>query len=66
MAIDRYLSFAKGIQKYGTNLLFNEETGGEEWVPIDRDTTDAERARYGITPLATLLARHPERKQKDK
>ena len=66
MAIDRYLSFTKGIQKYGTNLLFNEETGKEEWVPIDRNTTDAERARYGIAPLATLLARHPERRQKDK
>lgn len=66
MAIDRYLSFTKGTQKYGTNLLFNEETGQEEWVPIDRATTDAERARYGIAPLATLLARHPEGKQKDK
>lgn len=61
MAIDRYLSFTKGIQKYGTNLLFDEDTGRDEWVPIDRNTTDAERARYGIAPLATLLARHPER-----
>jgi hypothetical protein len=64
MAIDRYLSFTKGIQKYGTNLVFNQETGKDEWVPIDRNTTDAERARYGIAPLATLLAQHPEHRPK--
>jgi len=63
-AIDRYLSFTKGVQKYGTNLVINQKTGKSEWVPIDRGTTDAERARYGVAPLATLLARYPEQKIK--
>jgi hypothetical protein len=62
MAIDRYLSFTTGMQKYGTNLVRNQETGQDEWVPIDRSTTDAERAKYGIAPLAKLLAAHPEQK----
>jgi hypothetical protein len=60
--IDRYLSMTKGIQKYGTNRFFNQATGAEEWAPIDRTTTDAERAKYGVPPLATLLAQFPEQK----
>jgi hypothetical protein len=59
-AIDRYLSLTTGIQKYGTNRFINQTTGKEELAPIDRATTDAERARFGIPPLATLLAQHPE------
>jgi hypothetical protein len=58
--IDRYLSFTKGMQKYGTNRVINQETGKEEWVPIDRSTTDAERAKYGVPPLETLLRQFPE------
>lgn len=58
--IDRYLSMTEGWQKYGTNRFINQETGQEELSPIDRTTTDAERARYGVPPLAELLARYPE------
>jgi len=58
--IDRYLSMTAGYQKYGTNRFINQKTGQEEWAPIDRNTTDAERALYGIRPLAELLKQYPE------
>lgn len=61
-SLDRYLSFTKGYQKYGTNRVFND-AGKEEWVPIDRKTTDAERAKYGVPPLAVLLKQFPEESQ---
>ena len=61
-ALDRYLSFTEGKQKYGTNRLINQKTGQEEWVPIDRTTPDTERAKYGIPPLAELLKKFPEKK----
>src|SRR3989442_322155 len=54
-SIDRYLSFTEGHQLYGTNRIVNQETGKEELVPIDRKTSDAERAKYGVAPLAELL-----------
>jgi hypothetical protein len=59
-SIDRYLSFTVSRQKYGTNRIINQDTGKEEWVPIDRDTTDIERAKYGVPPLAELLKQYPE------
>lgn len=63
-AIDRYLSMTQGYQKYGTNRINNQETGKEEWVPIDRKTPDSERAKYGVLPLAELLKRYPEQPPK--
>jgi hypothetical protein len=59
-SIDRYLSMTEGYQKYGTNREFNQVTGRKELVPIDRKTTDSERAKYGVPPLAELLKRYPE------
>lgn len=41
-SIDRYLSMTQGYQKYGTNRITNQETGKDEWVPIDRKTPDSE------------------------
>jgi hypothetical protein len=63
-SIDRYLSMTKGYQKYGTNRMNNQETGKEEWVPIDRNTPDSERAKYGVLPLVELLKRFPEQPPK--
>ena len=63
-AIDRYLMMTKGYQKYGTQRLNNQETGKEEYPPIDRKTTDAERAVYGVPPLAELLKKYPEQASK--
>lgn len=59
-AIDRYLSFTVGTQKYGTNRVINQETGREELVPVDRTVTDEERKRFGVPPLEELLRRFPE------
>lgn len=59
-SMDRYLSMTDGTQKYGTNREYNQKTQKEEWVPIDRKTTDAERAKYGVPPLAELLKLYPE------
>lgn len=59
-SLDRYLSMTEGYQKYGTNREFNQETRKEELVPIDRNTPDSERAKYGVPPLAELLKQYPE------
>lgn len=60
MTLDRYLSMTTGCQKYGTNRFINQATGAEELAPIDRKTTDEERAHYGIAPLAKLLSQYHE------
>jgi hypothetical protein len=65
-SIDRYLSFTAGYQKYGTNRIVNQETGKEEWAPIDRKTSDSERVKYGVRPLAELLKLYPEQAPKKK
>ena len=64
MTLDRYLTFTAGYQKYGTNRLINQKTGKEELVPIDRETPDSERSKYGIPSLAELLKRYPEQPRK--
>ena len=66
MSMDRYLTFTQGHQKYGTNVLTNQKTGKDEWVPIDRETPDSERAKYGVAPLAELLKQYPEQKTQNK
>jgi hypothetical protein len=58
--LDRYLSMTTGCQKYGTNRFINQATGAEELAPVDRKTTDQERARYGVPPLDTLLHQYHE------
>ncbi|HJP60987.1 MAG TPA: hypothetical protein VJ865_13350, partial [Gemmatimonadaceae bacterium] len=58
--LDRYLSMTTGCQKYGTNRFINQATGAEELAPVDRKTTDQERARYGVPPLDTLLHQYKE------
>ena len=60
--IDRYLSMTTGCQKYGTNRFINQSNGAEELAPIDRKTTDEERSRLGVPPLAKLLSQYPEQK----
>jgi hypothetical protein len=65
-SIDRYLSMTEGYQKYGTQRIINQDTGKEELVPIDRNTPDSERAKYGVPPLAELLKQFPEQVSKKK
>jgi hypothetical protein len=63
--IDRYLSFTEGHQKYGTNQIYDLNTGKEMLVPIDRSVPDSERAKYGVPPLAQLLKTYPEQAKED-
>lgn len=63
-SMDRYLSFTEGIQKYGTNRIIDAKTEEELLVPIDRNTSDEERARFGVPPLRELLKRYKEQERK--
>lgn len=64
--MDRYLSYTVGHQKYGTNRVYDQATGKEELVPIDRSVPDSERAKYGVPPLEKLLKQWPEQKSEKK
>ena len=61
-SIDRYLSFTEDRQLYGTNRLYNQKTGKEELVPIDRSFPDSERVKLGLPTLEQLLKAYPEKK----
>jgi hypothetical protein len=63
-SMDRYLSFTEGIQKYGTNRVIDQKTEEELLVPVDRNTSDEERARFGVPPLKELLRRYKEQDRK--
>lgn len=52
---DRYLLYTEGFQKYGTQRVYDESTDSFLWAPIDKTTTDQERAKYKIKPLLDLL-----------
>jgi len=54
---ERYSWLTFGYQKYGTQLVWIDDK--DYWVKIDSTTTDAERAQFGIRPLAELLADKP-------
>ncbi len=62
--IDRYSFYTTGQQMYGTHRVWNSELEKEFTAPVDPSVTDAERAVYGVAPLADLLARHPMQEKK--
>lgn len=51
-AFDRLRRLAGQPQKYGTELVVHD--GRAELWPVDGVTTDSERAKWGIAPLAEL------------
>ena len=53
LTYDRYSWMAFGYQKYGTQSTFIDDQ--EVWVKIDTKTSDEERVKYNIAPLAELL-----------
>ncbi len=59
-AYDRYSWLKYGYQKYGTQGT--PQDGKEVWVKIDPNTTDEERAKYRVPPLAELLKQKPMQK----
>ncbi len=51
-AFDRLRRLAGQPQKYGTEIVVHD--GRAELWPVDAVTTDSERAKWGIAPLAEL------------
>lgn len=61
-ATDRYLLYTQGQQKFGTQRIIDDNGTTELWAPIDTTTSDTERAKYGVLPLAELLQQYPMQK----
>jgi hypothetical protein len=56
---DRYLLFSFGYQKFGTQFIFDDETGEMLLAPIDTTLSDdAERAKYNVESLNVLLSKN--------
>lgn len=56
---DRYLLFTKGYQKFGTQLVFDNETSEMLLAPIDTTlSNDDERKKYNVEPLSVLLSKN--------
>jgi hypothetical protein len=54
-ALDRFLVFSGKPQKFGTQTVLDPKTDRMVVPPIDPATTDEERARWGVEPLAKFL-----------
>lgn len=56
---DRYLLFSYGYQKFGTQFVFDDNTGEMLLAPVDTLlSNDEERLRYHVEPLGKLLAKY--------
>lgn len=55
VAYDRLRRLAGTAQKFGTQVV--QRDGRAELWPVDPATTDSERAKWGVPPLAELRAR---------
>jgi hypothetical protein len=53
-------SLLRQLAKEDTDSRTGKSVTKEELVPIDRKTTDSERAKYGVRPLSELLKQFPE------
>lgn len=56
---DRYLLFTFGYQKFGTQFVFDDETGEMLLAPIDTTlSNDGERKKHNVEPLNVLLNKY--------
>lgn len=56
---DRYLLYTNGYQKYGTQFVFDDQTGEMLLAPIDTTlASDEERIEHQVKPLKELLLQH--------
>jgi hypothetical protein len=56
---DRYLLYSFGYQKFGTQFVFDDKTEEMVLAPIDTTlSSDAERAKYYVEPINTLLKKY--------
>ncbi len=56
--LDRYLINTGKPQKYGTQYT-NNEAGELILAPVDPETSDEERLKYGVKPLAQIPKKWP-------
>lgn len=61
--LDRWLTSQGKPQKYGTQ--FFKDKNGWRLLPVAPDTTDAERAEWGVPPLSETLRRLEELRRMD-
>lgn len=56
---DRYLLYAFGYQKFGTQFVFDDLTGEMVLAPVDTTLcTDEEREKFQVEPLSLLMAKY--------
>jgi archaellum component FlaF (FlaF/FlaG flagellin family) len=56
---DRYLLYSAGYQKFGTQYVFDDETGEMLLAPINTNlSSDAERTRFNVDSLHVLQSKH--------
>jgi len=56
---DRYLLFSFGYQKFGTQFVFDDQTGEMLLAPIDTTlSNDMQRKEYNVEPLNVLLKKN--------
>ena len=56
---DRYLLYAFGYQKFGTQFVFDGLTGEMVLAPVDTTLcTDEEREKFQVEPLSLLMAKY--------
>lgn len=56
---DRYLLFSFGYQKFGTQFVFDDNTGEMLLAPVDASlSNDEERKKYNVEPLSKLLSKY--------
>lgn len=63
-SLDRYLMTLGKPQKYGTQYQQNQKTGKWELYTVDPATTDEERARYDVPPMAETQKQLEQMNQK--
>lgn len=64
---DRYLLFTKGYQKFGTQFIFDDKSGEMLLAPINTSlSNDAEREKYYVEPLKTLISKYKMKPMSEK
>lgn len=57
--LDRYLLYSFGYQQFGTQFVFDDSTGEMLLAPVDKSlSSDEERKKFNVVPLAQLLAKY--------
>lgn len=60
-SFDRWMLSTNSPQKFGTQFLQNKSGDWELAQPIDKNTTDEERAKYNVPPISKALAEYKKK-----